>query len=228
MQDGVPGDHRAAGAPNEGAFRPFTIVCPPGTVFTAEPPSPTGWYYEATAFATELVWKALAPVLPERLGAGSYVSLCATYVVGPAATATRTCASSSSPTTAAGAPTREHDGESGLIAITDGDTYNFPVEVIESRFPLRVERYALDTAAGAGAGRRRGGFGLVREYRVLDDRGAVRYGSIGGWRRRPGASPAGGEGTNNYLEYVHADGTTRAATAASADGARARATSCAS
>ena len=55
---------------------------PPGTVFSAEPPAPTGWYYEGAAFANELIWQALAPVVPERLGAGSYMSLCATYVVG--------------------------------------------------------------------------------------------------------------------------------------------------
>ena len=46
---------------NEGLFRPFELVAPEGTVFTATRPAPTGWYYEASAYATELVWKALAP-----------------------------------------------------------------------------------------------------------------------------------------------------------------------
>ena len=38
---------------NDGCFRALNVVCPPGTVFTAESPVPTGWYYEASAFATE-------------------------------------------------------------------------------------------------------------------------------------------------------------------------------
>jgi N-methylhydantoinase B len=192
---------------NEGAFRPFEIRCPAGTVFTAERPAPTGWYYESTAFATELVWRALAPVLPEQLGAGSYVSLCATYVVGPGEAGGDDIFVLVEPNDGGWGAGPELDGESALIASNDGDTYNFPVEVIESRFPLRVEQYALATAQGSGAGRRRGGFGAVRDYRVLDERGAVSYGSIGGWRRRPWGLAGGGEGTTNAFEYLRGDGT---------------------
>jgi N-methylhydantoinase B len=194
---------------NEGCFRPFTIVCPPGTIFTAEAPTPTGWYYEATAFATELVWKALAPVVPERLGAGSYVSLCVSYVVGRDAHGEVFVLAE--PNDGGWGADAGGDGASGLIATVDGDTYNFPVEVIESRFPLRVERYSFDTEtdARAGAGRHRGGRGVVREYRLLNDSGAVGYGSMGGWRRRPWGLGGGGEGTNNYLEYVSGGGVRR-------------------
>lgn len=194
-------------ASNEGAFRPFEVVCPPGTVFTAERPAPTGWYYESTAFATELVWKALAPVLPEKLGAGSYVSVCATYVVGREEQGNDVWVLVE-PNNGGWGADRELDGESGLISSVDGDTYNFPAEVIESRFPLRVDQYALAVAQGSGAGRRRGGFGLVRDYRILDERGAVSFGSMGGWRRRPWGLEGGGEGTNNRIEYLHADGST--------------------
>jgi len=194
-------------ASNEGAFRPFEVICPPGTVFTAERPAPTGWYYESTAFATELVWRALAPVLPHKLGAGSYVSVCATYVVGPEEDGTDVWVLVE-PNNGGWGADRELDGESGLISSIDGDTYNFPAEVIESRFPLRVDQYALAVAHGTGAGRRRGGFGLVRDYRILDERGAMSFGSMGGWRRRPWGLEGGREGTNNCIEYVHADGTT--------------------
>lgn len=193
-------------ASNEGAFRPFEVICPPGTVFTAERPAPTGWYYESTAFATELVWKALAPVLPHKLGAGSYVSVCATYVVGPDQDGSDVWVLVE-PNNGGWGADRELDGESGLISSVDGDTYNFPAEVIESRFPLRVDQYALAVDRGTGAGRRRGGFGLVRDYRILDERGAVSFGSMGGWRRRPWGLEGGQEGTNNGIEYVHADGT---------------------
>lgn len=186
---------------NDGCFRPFTIVCPPGTVFTAVPPAPTGWYYEGSAFATELVWKALAPVVPERLGAGSYLSLCAAYVTGRDAE-TREVFVLAEPNDGGWGGSPALDGESGLIATTDGDTYNYPAEVVEARFPVRVERYSLNVDAGGGAGRRRGGFGLVREYRILNETGAIGFGSVGGSVRRPWGLRGGSEGTNNYLEYV--------------------------
>jgi N-methylhydantoinase B len=43
-----------------------------------------------------------------------------------------------------------------------------PVEIIESEFPTRVERFEALTDSG-GAGRWRGGLGFVREYRILAD-----------------------------------------------------------
>lgn len=190
---------------NEGAFRPFEVICPDGAVFTAERPAPTGWYYESTAFATELIWKAIAPVVPDRLGAGSYVSVCATYVVGTEADGDVWVLIE--PNNGGWGADRESDGENGLISTVDGDTYNFPVEVIETRFPLRVDRYALAVEQGVGAGRRRGGFGLVREYRILDE-GGRSFGSMGGWRRRPWGLDGGGSGTNNSIEYLNRDGTT--------------------
>ena len=61
------------------------VTAPDGSIFTAEKPSPTGWYYEGVAQASDLVWKALAPLVPERFSAGSYLSLCATYFSGAAA-----------------------------------------------------------------------------------------------------------------------------------------------
>jgi N-methylhydantoinase B len=186
---------------NDGCFRPFTIVAPPGTVFTALPPAPVGWYYEGSAFATEILWKALAPAVPERLGAGSYMSLCAAYIVG-SDTRTGELFVLGEPNDGGWGAGRELDGESGLIATTDGDTYNFPVEVAEARFPVLVERYCLNTEDRGGAGRRRGGLGLIREYRIVNPGGAVGYGSMGGWLRRPWGLAGGHAGTNNYLEYV--------------------------
>ena len=132
--------------------------------------------------------------------------MCATYVVGPSDEGADVWVLVE-PNDGGWGADAELDGESGMISSVDGDTYNFPVEVIESRFPLRVDRYSLAVEEGSGAGRRRGGFGLVRDYRILDDRGAVSFGSMGGWRRRPWGLAGGGEGTNNAIEYLHADGT---------------------
>jgi N-methylhydantoinase B len=43
---------------------------------------------------------------------------------------------------------------------------NLPVEALEHAYPLRIERYAL-WENSAGAGRYRGGMGVVRDYRIL-------------------------------------------------------------
>jgi N-methylhydantoinase B len=43
-----------------------------------------------------------------------------------------------------------------------------PVEALELSYPLRVERWGLRVGSG-GAGAHRGGDGVVRELRVLED-----------------------------------------------------------
>lgn len=186
---------------NDGFFAPFSLTVPPGTLFSARPPAPTGWYYEGAACATDLLWKALAPVCPERLGAGSYTSLCCSYVVGRNGE-TDELFVLAEPNVGGWGGSALGDGEGALIATTDGDTYNFPVEVVEARFPVLVQRYELNVAAGGGSGRHRGGLGVVREYRVHGARDAYGYGSLGLSERRPWALAGGREGTNNFLEYV--------------------------
>lgn len=189
---------------NEGLFRPLQVIAPEGTVFTAVRPAATGWYYEASAFATELIWKALAPVLPEHLSAGSYVSLCAYYIGG-----TRPDGEywvQATPQDGGWGAGFDIDGESGLIATTDGDTYNYPAEVIEHAFPLAMERNALNVAAGGGAGRRRGGFGTIREFRVLNPTGGFLLASLGRSVQRPWGVAGGHEGTSNFYEVVRGNG----------------------
>jgi N-methylhydantoinase B len=46
------------------------------------------------------------------------------------------------------------------------NTINTPIEVLETRFPLRIRRYALRDGSG-GKGLRSGGDGLVREFQLL-------------------------------------------------------------
>src|SRR5262249_43272966 len=56
-----------------------------------------------------------------------------------------------------------------MMMFPNGDVPNTPVEVLESRYPdVRVERFALRTE-GVGAGRHRGGMGVVRAYRIRGD-----------------------------------------------------------
>jgi N-methylhydantoinase B len=183
---------------NEGWFRPLTVTAPDRTIFTAQKPSPTGWYYEGVAQASDLVWKALAPLAPERFSAGSYLSLCATYFSGAAADGLFVHIE---PQNGGWGATSARDGASGLIAVTDGDTYNYSIELLEAKFPLLIRRYEYDVDNGVGAGRFRGGFGLLREYEVESD-GVILHASYGRTATPPWAIDGGSPGSRNGIEVV--------------------------
>jgi N-methylhydantoinase B len=186
---------------NEGWFRPLTVTAPAGTIFTAEKPSPTGWYYEGVAQASDLVWKALAPLVPERFSAGSYLSLCATYLSGSGPDGLFVHIE---PQNGGWGATHTRDGASGMIAVTDGDTYNYSVELLEAKFPLLVSRYVYNVEAGIGAGQYRGGFGLVREYIVESD-DVVLHASYGRTATRPWGVEGGSEGSLNGIDVIRRD-----------------------
>lgn len=188
---------------NEGWFRPLKVVAPAGTIFTAEKPSPTGWYYEGSVHASELVWKALAPLMPSRFSAGSYSSLCVVYISGKDARGQPFI--HIEPQHGGWGASEDRDGANAVIALTDGDTYNYSVEVIEARYPLLVRRYGFNTEAGSGAGRRRGGFGVVREYEILSQ-DASAYCSFGRTETLPWGMNGGRPGSANVLQV--ASGTT--------------------
>jgi len=62
----------------------------------------------------------------------------------------------------------------GINTIASGisNTMNTPVEVMETAFPVRIERYAINPDSG-GAGRHRGGCGAIRAWRLLPGADAV-------------------------------------------------------
>jgi N-methylhydantoinase B len=63
--------------------------------------------------------------------------------------------------------TSQHDGQEGVPHMASNQA-NVPVEMIESDYPIRIERYGFVPDTG-GAGKYRGGLSLVREYRMLAD-----------------------------------------------------------
>jgi N-methylhydantoinase B len=76
------------------------------------------------------------------------------------------------------------------------NTLNTPVESLESHYPLRVLRYGIRRGSG-GAGRHRGGDGLVRELEVLaaatftvltERRRHAPWGLAGGQPGKPGCN----------------------------------------
>src|SRR5207237_9313343 len=59
------------------------------------------------------------------------------------------------------------DGPSG-VHVAMSNTLSTPIEAVELQYPLRIERYALRLGSG-GAGRYRGGDGVLRALRLLED-----------------------------------------------------------
>jgi N-methylhydantoinase B len=59
------------------------------------------------------------------------------------------------------------DGPSG-VHVAMSNTLNTPVEALELEFPLRAVEYSLRRGSG-GAGRHRGGDGVVREFEALEE-----------------------------------------------------------
>ena len=77
------------------------------------------------------------------------------------------------------------DGPSG-VHVAMSNTLSTPAEALELAYPLRVERHELRLGSG-GAGAHRGGDGVVRELRVLED---CRLSLVGERRARRAAGSA--------------------------------------
>ncbi|MGI9658626.1 MAG: hydantoinase B/oxoprolinase family protein, partial [Gaiellaceae bacterium] len=60
---------------------------------------------------------------------------------------------------------RGSDGENGVINAVNSQVKDFPIEVVETKVPVRITRYGFRPDSG-GLGQWRGGCGIVREYLV--------------------------------------------------------------
>jgi N-methylhydantoinase B len=188
---------------NDGAFRPLEVICPSGTVLTAERPAPVSTYFESMILATDLVWKALAAVLPGRLSAGHLSSVCSTIVSGTHPD-TGELFLLVEPEVGGWGAGAEQDGEAGQFCVLDGETYVIPIEIAETRYGVRVEQFALDIT-DAGAGRRRGGRGCIREYTALGDDVTVTS-TCGRHKFAPWGVDGAQGGSHNGIEVVRLDG----------------------
>ena len=183
---------------NDGWFRPLKVTCPEGTVFTARRPAPVSTYWETGAYAVDLLWHALFPLLPDHLTAGHFLSVCGTSISGHDPEGRRFILVE--PQAGGWGAGKDKDGESGLVPVGDGETYIMPVEVCEGRYPILVEQYAFNLQE-AGAGRFRGGAGLTRDYRILSDK-AMLTTTFGRHRYPPWGAEGGMRGSVNGVEVI--------------------------
>jgi len=180
-----------------GDFSVLTVVAPEGSVFNPRPPAPVATNWEGRSYVGDLVWKALCEALPDRLVAGNYNSVCAT-IVGGRDDRTGEPFAVVEPQPGGWGGGEGKDGESGMFYLGNGETYAMPVEVLEARTPMRFERYMFDREAARGAGRSRGGLGVVKEYRIVNSEAT--FTASFGRSKFPAWGAAGGEGGSpNYF-----------------------------
>lgn len=151
---------------NAGNFRPLDVVAPPGSLFHALYPAATFTLW-SSHLALELVYKALASGMPERVAASSGGDVPGFMMVGLHPHTRRFFAVSNNDAIGWGATAR-HDGINATNHLSGALVRNTPIEVLELKTGMFMERLELRTDSG-GAGRFRGGVGLRRDIRFISD-----------------------------------------------------------
>jgi N-methylhydantoinase B len=161
--------------PCAGAYRPLTVVAPEGSLLNARPPAAVAaGNVETSSRVADLVLAAFG----RALGQGTMNNL---TLGSDEFTYYETLGGGQGACPDADGPSAVH--------VAMSNTLNTPVEALELEFPLRAVEYAVRRGSG-GAGRHRGGDGVVRELEALAE---MRYSLITERRRHPPPGAEGGE-----------------------------------
>ncbi|MEQ4567222.1 hydantoinase B/oxoprolinase family protein [Paenarthrobacter sp. CAP02] len=152
---------------NGGSFRPLTTQVRSGSVLGAVAPAPCQWYFSHLGLLIDLVSKAMAPAMPDRVASASHGDSMIITAAGFDPRFGRNFVSMEATLGGWGA-WKGTDGESAMINNVNGSLKDLPVEMMETRYPLRINEYSIRPNSG-GPGQWRGGNGVVREYEFLAD-----------------------------------------------------------
>jgi N-methylhydantoinase B len=161
--------------PSAGAYRPITVRAPEGSLLNARPPAAVaGGNVETSSRVADLVLRAFGRAVGQ--GTMNNVTLGTedwTYY--------ETLGGGQGACPDADGPSAVH--------VAMSNTLNTPVEALELEFPMRVVEYAVRRGSG-GAGRHRGGDGVIREVEALQD---MTYSLLTERRRHAPPGADGGE-----------------------------------
>jgi len=161
--------------PCEGAYRPIRVIAPEGSLLNARPPAAVAaGNVETSSRVADLVLAAFG----RALGQGTMNNL---TLGNDDFTYYETLGGGQGACDDADGPSAVH--------VAMSNTLNTPIEALELEFPLRAVEYSLRRGSG-GAGRRRGGDGVVRELEALAE---MRYSLITERRRHAPPGAEGGE-----------------------------------
>jgi N-methylhydantoinase B len=159
--------------PCAGAYRPLEVTAPEGSLLNARAPAAVAaGNVETSSRVADLVLRAFG----HALGQGTMNNL---TLGNERFTYYETLGGGQGACADADGPSAVH--------VAMSNTLNTPIEALELEFPLRAVEYSLRRGSG-GAGRHRGGDGVVRELEALDE---MRYSLITERRRH---SPPGADG----------------------------------
>jgi len=190
--------------PNHGCYRPIEVRAPEGTIVNPNPPAAVvGGNLETSQRVTDVVLGAFAEAVPERVtGAGQGTMNNVTF----GGTDPRDGSQYAFYETQGGG-FGGRAGKDGLdgVHVHMSNTMNTPVEVLETAYPLRIDRYEFRQDSG-GAGEFRGGLGLRRDITVRDHE--ARFSLLSDRRRHRPYGVAGGESGATGGAVLYADGET--------------------
>lgn len=148
---------------NEGCFQPIHISAPPGTIVSPIRPAGVGGRSVLISRVADVVVACMSQAMPDRAVAG-YGGCNAQPVISGRNPATgRDFILLDSSWGGLGG----RQGKDGVTCLSfPQNVANHPIEVMEAFYPLRVERYEIRPDS-EGAGKFRGGFGSVKDYRLL-------------------------------------------------------------
>ncbi|MCC6213123.1 MAG: hydantoinase B/oxoprolinase family protein [Burkholderiales bacterium] len=150
---------------NDGIAAPIRLIAPEGSVVNCRPPAAVAARMQIGHFVTEIIYRALAGALPERVvaaGGGTPATMQMFYGRRGDGRPFHAVLIRGGGLGAGAA----RDGEGSFIFPANGA--NTPVEILESDAPLLVECRELLPDTG-GAGRQRGALGRREVFRVPDD-----------------------------------------------------------
>jgi N-methylhydantoinase B len=197
------------GPATAGLMRPIQVKAPLGSIVNARPPAAVaGGNVEASQRIVDTLLRALAQAIPDRVPAASCGTMSNLTIGGidgrPGPRYGRPFTYYE--TTAGGMGARPGmDGIDGIHCHMT-NSLNTPAEALEYAYPLRVRSYGYRYGSG-GAGKFRGGDGIVREIELLADAQVTLLGD----RRRfqPYGLAGGGPGTVGVTRLLKADGTSQ-------------------
>jgi len=178
---------------NEGSFRQLEVITEPGSIFHAEGTAPHGYYFETRIRLYDMLWQCLAEIMPNRLPAGHFGSICGTVIAGEHPDTGRRF-TMVEPQMGGWGATATRDGLDAMYSASHGDTFNCPVEICEARYGIDVGFKRINDS-DEGKGLHAGGKGLTLSYRP---RGKAMLSAGFSRNKKPVWGGAGGEngGTN--------------------------------
>ena len=137
-----------------------------GTIFNPKAPASAEARFTQCNMMIDLIMKAMAPVLPDEIIAGSSASISFASYAGVRPNGEYWVFLEVNEGAYGGRP--ESDGPDSIDNLM-ANTRNNPLEDLAMHIPMICERYELRDDVMPGAGKYRGGIGVVKSQRILTD-----------------------------------------------------------